>query len=374
MLMSGIHPWDRKTTFLVSRDGVITAANNQAASDPIVVDVENGSGIALLRIARRLAADAFVTSPSNPKERPHRAVKITAKLAATEGFSRIALDCIDQILTSARLVCQQCDAGSECEALHQMRVGLRRLRTAFAAFKSILLADDLDAWRKDMRWIAGELDAARNLDVFIEHVASLKGKRSGDDPAWALFVSRLRMMRAAAYEQALVAIESQRFAAFIGNCAEWADAAGGNAAAGATHAREGKSSVVARQVLSRLHHRLRKAGDHLARRDPAGRHIARIGAKKLRYTAEFFGKTFDRSEEGHRLRYIRTLAELQDALGELNDLAMIEKCACAVAGYSAQLAFHAGQIIGDRRSEETRLLSNAVRAYGCWREARPFWH
>jgi CHAD domain-containing protein len=97
-------------------------------------------------------------------------------------------------------------------------------------------------------------------------------------------------------------------------------------------------------------------------------------AKKLRYTAEFFAKTFHRSEERHRLRYIASLTVLQDALGDLNDLAMVQRCACAVAGHNTELAFRAGQIIGDRTSEQTRLLAKAARAYGHWREAKPFWH
>lgn len=360
-------PVNGEATFLVSRDGIATPK-----AEEIGGDAEKGNETALLKIARRLATDGFVNRPSTGKAGRPGVIKIPAKLAAIDGFTRIALVCVAQISASAQLV----RTGNDCEALHQIRVGLRRLRTAFAAFKNILLPGDLEVWKKEAKWLAGELDGARDLDVFIEQVSHLKGKGSGADPAWALFGSRLLMMRAAAYEQALAAIESQRFAAFSRDCADWAGAALEQPAADAkaTTARDGNSSTLARHALSRLHHRLRKAGRDLTSLDPAGRHIARIGTKKLRYTAEFFGKTFDRSEEGHRRRYIASLIALQDALGELNDLAMVQECACAVAGHSAELAFHAGQIIGDRRTEQTRLLAKAARAYGHWREAKPFWH
>ena len=375
------HSFDRRTTFLVSRDGITTAEANQTPIDPIIIDAESESGTTLLRIARRLAADAFGTQPLNGKARLVRVIKIPGKLAAIDGFSRIALGCMDQIVTSAQLVRQGSnadgDTGRDREALHQTRVGLRRLRAAFTAFKSVLPSADLETWKKEARWLAGELNSARDLDVFIEHVSSLPGKKKfGGDPAWALFGSRLLMMRAAAYEQALAAIASQRFAAFISDGAKWADAATGQPAADAETSllRDGNSSVLARQTLSRLHLRLRKVGRHLTTLDPVGRHVARISAKKLRYTAEFFGKTFEKSEERHRRRYITSLAALQEMLGRLNDLAMVEKCACAVAGHSAELAFHAGQIIGDQRAEQGRLLAKAARAYGRWREAKPFWH
>ena len=289
-----------------------------------------------------------------------------------DGFSRIALACIAEIAASAQLL----RTGSDREALHRMRIGLRRLRAAFAAFKHILLAEELETWRKETKWLAGELDRARDLDVFIEHLSHLKNRKIRDDPAWATFGSRLLMMRAAAYEQALAAIESKRFTALMRDCADWAGAANSQPAAGleATGLRDGDSSTLARQTLSRLHRGLRKSGNHLKKLDPEGRHAARIGAKKLRYAAEFFGGTFGKRKDRHRSQYIASLMALQDALGDLNDLAMIQKCACAVAGRSAELAFHAGEIIGDRRVAQTRLLAKATRAYGHWRDSRSFWH
>jgi triphosphatase len=372
MTTSGIPSFDKKTTFLVSHEGVVTAKLDPTAMEEVCGDPEKGNETALLKIARRLAANGFADRASTGKTGRTRVIKIPAKLAAIDAFTRIALVCVAELSASSQLM----RTGRDREALHQMRIGLRRLRTAFTAFKGILRTSDLQTWKKETKWLAGELDGARDLDVFIEQISALKGNGSGEDPAWALFGSRLLMMRAAAYEQALAAIESQRFAAFTRDCADWAGAALEQPAAdaNATTARDGNSSTQARHALSRLHHRLRKAGRHLTRLDPADQHIARIRAKKLRYTAEFFAKTFDRSAERHRLNYIASLRVLQDALGDLNDLAMVQKCACAVAGHSAELAFHAGQIIGDRRTEHTRLLAKAAHAYGRWRDARPFWH
>jgi CHAD domain-containing protein len=364
------------TTFLVSHDGIATAKPGPTLMAEIDGDAETGNGPALLRIARRLAADAVGHRMPRGKSRRSLAVKIPAKLAAVDGFSRVALDCVARIAASAELLRQGSDRGGDREAIHQMRVGLRRLRAAFAAFKHILLAKDLETWRKETKWLAGELDRARDLDVFIEHLAQLKGSKTRDDPAWATFGSRLLMMRAAAYEQALAAIESKRFAALIRDCADWAGAANAQPAAGLAAAglHDGDASVLARQTLNRLHRRLRKAGGHLKKLDPAQRHAARIGAKKLRYAAEFFGGTFGKGQEKHRSRYVVSLMALQDALGDLNDLAMIQQCACAVAGGSAELAFHAGEVIGDRRAAQTRLLAKAARAYGHWRHAKRFWH
>src|SRR5262249_43667327 len=69
-----------------------------------------------------------------------------------------------------------------------------------------------------------------------------------------------------------------------------------------------------------------KSGKHLDRLDPQHRHKLRIQAKKLRYAAEFFGPAFPRKRAIRRRKdFVASLQQLQDALGELNDIAVNEK-------------------------------------------------
>jgi triphosphatase len=70
-------------------------------------------------------------------------------------FQCIAIRCLDQIQANEACVTQQQDV----ECLHQMRVGLRRLRCALSLFeKQIQLAASL---QKELAWLDGELGAAR---------------------------------------------------------------------------------------------------------------------------------------------------------------------------------------------------------------------
>lgn len=107
--------------------------------------------------------------------------------------------------------------------------------------------------------------------------------------------------------------------------------------------------------------------------DPRARHRARIKAKNLRYAAEFFAETFGRHSKARRSKFIASLAKLQDALGDLNDLTVGHQTLLEAAGEDAALA-SGGKCRAEHDWDEARLLQKAVRAYKDWRQAKPFWH
>ena len=94
----------------------------------------------------------------------------------------------------------------------------------------------------------------------------------------------------------------------------------------------------------------------------------------LRYAAEFFDELFGRHAQKRRSKFIAALAELQDALGALNDVTVARRTAQVAAGDNGVLAIRAGQVMRRRDRSETHLLRKAVRAYECWLDAKPFWH
>jgi CHAD domain-containing protein len=68
-----------------------------------------------------------------------------------------------------------------------------------------------------------------------------------------------------------------------------------------------------------------------------------------------------------------SLAKLQDALGNLNDLAVAHQTLAEAAGEDAALAFR-GKYLGEHDRDEARVLQKPVRAYKDWRQAKSFWH
>src|SRR5262249_15407193 len=107
------------------------------------------------------------------------------------------------------------------------------------------------------------------------------------------------------------------------------------------------------------------------RLDPQHRHKLRIQAKKLRYAAEFFAPAFPRKRATRRRKdFVASLQQLQDALGELNDIAVNEKL-LEQLGEDAGAKRHGGRIskafVGRLSGrEEARIapvLKAAERAY-----------
>jgi CHAD domain-containing protein len=99
----------------------------------------------------------------------------------------------------------------QAEALHQMRIGLRRLRAAIAIFADVVGDEDLAKIKAELKWIAGSL-GLRDLDVFATDVlAPLRASHPEDEGLPR--PSRIRGMRAMAYASAAGAVQSSRFRA-----------------------------------------------------------------------------------------------------------------------------------------------------------------
>jgi CHAD domain-containing protein len=95
------------------------------------------------------------------------------------------------------------------EALHQARVALRRLRSAYSLFKRLLPGAEPQRLKDELRWLAGVLGEARNLDVLL-------AKATDSD-----LRSRLKDAREAAYEDVVRALESSRARALMLDFNEW---------------------------------------------------------------------------------------------------------------------------------------------------------
>jgi len=228
--------------------------------------------------------------------------------------------CLEQVVANEPAA----RAGVDPEGVHQMRVGLRRLRSALAFFAPMIPAAQRQRLRGELGWLASELGDARDLDVFTgELLPPLLALRPGDAA-----LERLREIALAARgrgrARALAALESTRYARLVLELGLWLarrswreQPLSEHSAALFQPARPWSAAV-----LERRYRKARKLGRRLAESSPAERHRLRIRLKKLRYGAEFSRGLFPLKRTD---RSVRRLAELQDALGRLNDAALGER-------------------------------------------------
>ena len=92
-------------------------------------------------------------------------IDIPPKMPAGEAFRAIARNCLRQIIANEPVMC-----AGRAEGLHQMRIGLRRLRAAIAIFADVVGDEDEKKIKSELKWITQELGPARDLDVFAADV------------------------------------------------------------------------------------------------------------------------------------------------------------------------------------------------------------
>jgi len=288
------------------------------------------------------AAPDVATDPQQdqplPEEEPIRAIKaepvrLRGRMTLEDAFQSIGLNCAHQIEANVPGVLKQ-----NVESLHQMRVGLRRLRALLAMFEE--LAPPPVALHASIEWLSGELGPARDWDVLAD--STLNHLQGFDSAA----------LRQAAHERAnghhahiLNVLREPRYAELMVQLNEWL---------GERRWRPdgtlAKDSPLAERAAKAALPLLRKAEKRLARRidgledgDAPGRHRVRIAAKKARYAAEFFR---DLLPTRRVKRYVGHLEKLQDRLGLLNDLAVADHLLEELKGGSSQVARQAAYVRG----------------------------
>ncbi|GAA4910245.1 CHAD domain-containing protein [Actinomycetospora succinea] len=176
----------------------------------------------------------------------------------------------------------------EHDAVHQFRVGARRLRTVLATYRPVLRRDVTDPLRDELRWVAGVAGAARDAEVAEEQL----GELLATVPGWLVLgpvdqrvhaVLRQRYRRA--HDDLLAVLDGDRFAELLAGLERLLVDPPLTA-----RATEDAAPVLARCVR-RDDKRLRAAVAAAARASTEQEHAellheVRKAAKRLRYAAE----------------------------------------------------------------------------------------
>lgn len=253
---------------------------------------------------------------------PRRARRPTLAHDATLDFAmgQTFASCLDQITANEMPALEAIDP----EGVHQMRVGIRRLRSALALFRGVIPQDRRDALRRELRWLGGELGDARDLDVLLsetlepmlEHAPQLRAELEG-------FREAARSLREEGYARVRAALASRRYTGLLLALGAWTaghrwrhQPLSPDSARLFAPARE-----VGHELLERRYAKVRRRGKRVPHLSVAQAHQLRIQAKKLRYASGFLGDLYPARRTD---RFIRRLGRLQETLGHLNDQSAAE--------------------------------------------------
>jgi triphosphatase len=301
-------------------------------------------------------------------------------MTAGEAFRAIVYACIRHMRVNEGPLL----ATRSVESLHQTRVALRRLRSAFSLFGPALGGLEAARLKRRLREIAGPLGTARNLDVYLARVLRPQLERDPEAADLAAYVRRMEADREAAYDSVLATLDGARFRKLMLDLVAWIEAgpARGRVDPEAAAIAARPIEDFAADVLERRRRKVKRAGRHLAALAPADRHRVRIKAKKLRYAAEFFaGLVSGRKHRERHKAFLDALETLQSDLGDLNDIETAREIAAdtsaaapaGISGEPAPTALEPDPAAETGDAHAADLLKSAIAAHRRLVKAKRFW-
>jgi triphosphatase len=251
------------------------------------------------------------------------------------------------------------DAAIGPEPVHQMRVAVRRARSALSLFPPL---PDTAATVEGLKRLGRVLGPARDWDVFMTETAPPVETVLPEQAALRALLRNGERRRRAARTALAAYLDSADFRLLS---LELACLAATEPVT--TEAEPVPLVAFATEVLQSRWKKLVQAGRALDDLDDAGLHGVRLKAKRLRYAAEFFAPLFP---EKPASRFIRRLAALQERLGVFNDTAAAQ---ILLHDLSGNPGYAAGLVLGFTAARGARSRTKIATAWARFRRREQFW-
>ena len=355
--------------------GEVTGGEQKRPISEVELELKSGPPSALFALARELSAAAplylafdskaargeALVAGEDQAARKSGKLELSDDATVADAFQMVARDALAQIAANAASLRTE----PSTEAVHQLRVGARRLRSALTTFQPVLEGEGLEAGGADLKWLCLACDTPRNLDVFAEETLRPAEVDEEQPPGLPALREAIDAQRRRAWAEAAETVASERFRALMIDTCEWVET-------GAW--RDGQAAKApiadfAGQALERHRKKFGKRRRAAESGDDVARHHLRIEAKKLRYAIEALSGLYGRKRVA---RYLRSLKRLQEVLGRLNDL-VTAKLLLAGLALPSEAAFAAGELVGRKAAAKPKLVARAAKAAEKLSEDEPFW-
>lgn len=246
------------------------------------------------------------------------------------------------------------------DAVHQLRVSARRMRSALATFRKLVDPVVANRLRDELQWIAGTVGQARDVEVMRARLVALAASERPDllvGPVvrWIEEESDSRYRQA--HDVGLAALDSERYFHLLDSLDAFIAAPPlterGRKKAGKTVARRLAKDVGRLQDAVRAAEDAEEASDQAA--VDAALHEVRKSAKRLRYAGEAAAPVLGK----HAARLAASAERIQNTLGELQDTVvsrahLLELAARAQAEGDSAFSFGRLHVLEEQRAAEAR--------------------
>jgi len=260
-------------------------------------------------------------------------VRLDATISLKDAIDSIVSNCLEQVRGNESGVVR----GNDPEHIHQMRIGLRRLRLALELFKEVFPSGM--ALQEDMEWLSAELGTSRNWDVLAFDTLKSISKAFPEELEGLMLAAQSAAVRQRRHTALMVG--SARYAQLHLKLDEWLQGMCSTDAAEPGNDKKSHqlSDVWVKKfyshVFDRYRRKLLQRGEALDEGDFAAMHHVRISAKKLRYTLDFFQSL----PSARKARpFTSALTDLLSVLGKINDASCADTLLRELAQLDPQVA------------------------------------
>ena len=201
------------------------------------------------------------------------------------------------------------------DAVHQVRVGARRLRSTLAALRAVLDRDRTGPIREELAWLGGQLSDARDDEVALAHLRELVAAEP-EDLVLGPIAARLQQLQLqeerAGLDRALDTLSAPRYLELLETLHRmvveppFTDAAAGRVEPVLRHAVDSSVRRLARHMATARHASGAERHEAL--------HDVRKAAKRVRYATEIAGSELSGAKD-----VVKVAKRIQHVLGEVQD-------------------------------------------------------
>jgi triphosphatase len=381
---TSVHQFDGQTAVLTVAKGTLRAVTAEQPAVRIWLSgeeqavhaaVELIAGTGLIRVpVTSLAGEGIALATGRPATVRHVGAPALPHqpLSVSDALMHILGHLIDVILANAPVAARQNGEGTE--AVHQMRVAVRRARSALAIFRDAVPAGSLDAVSVHFKELGSRLGPVRDWDVFAEETAPAVQQALPNDVRLERLIAAASRRRRECQKALAEYLGGSAFRLLGIELAWFAAARSWHVVPQAIpeEAANPPPSLAdfAGSVLQHRWKKLLSSGKRIDELDIPSLHGVRLRAKRARYAAEMFS-TLHAGKASNR--FIRRLSMLQQRLGVLNDGAVATHLLAELGGPAGRHAYAAGIIVGFLAGRAARIRPRIVDAFERFRRQPAYW-
>jgi triphosphatase len=338
------------------------------ASRLLALSTEIGAAIRVTAPLWPLAAEAIALARNTMPATRHSGAPAVPPDSSLGGAIELVLSHLADVILVGTITAAE---GKTPEPVHQLRVAIRRMRSALSIFRKAADPAAFEAVNAGLKSFATVLGAARDWDVFLAGTGQAVNRAMPDDRRIAAMLEAGEKRRVAAYAALSAYLAGAEFAALelaliqLSALRPWE--------AAMTEEQTAALAQPAEQYVTHMFHRrldtMLAPGADIAELPVDDLHTIRKAGKRLRYAAEFFAPLYGKRSTR---RFIDRLSVLQEALGHLNDTAAAATLMASLGG-GADRQFAAGAVQGFVAARQGDTRADISQAWAKFRRQEPFW-